>query len=224
MDSRRRHWSQQQQLFREALFSKTRHDEAMRLLLSQHAMLHSAQMAGSGEWSFEDEVLAGLSDEQLRTRPLATGNSIAWLIWHVARIEDVTMNLLVAGRPQVFHEMNWPERLEIQRRDVGTSMSDSEVADFTRQVSLAALRAYRMAVGRGTRAIIAALQPAEVWERVDPERVRQLVAEDALAQGALDLARFWGGRRKAGILTMPATRHSYTHLSEARAVRGKLLR
>ncbi len=222
MDNQRAIWARQQQAFRLALFSGEQHEEAMRLFLSQHAMLHSADMANSGEWSFEDEVVEGLSDEQLRARTADSMNSIAWLLWHMARIEDVTMNLLVAGRSQAFLEANWQERLKVTRYDVGTSMSDSEVADFTAQVNLAALRAYRVAVGRRTREIIKALSPVEAWENVDPAQIRRLVDEGVLAGAALDLARFWGGRKKAGILTMPATRHSFTHLNEARAVRRKL--
>ncbi len=222
MDSHRQHWARQQQLFRQALSTKERHQEAIRLFLSQHAMVHSASMAQSGEWSFEDEVLDGLSEIQLRSRPTEGTNSIAWLIWHMARIEDVTMNVLIAGRPQVLNELDWLEQLDLKRRDVGTSMNENEVADFSDQVELIALRKYRVAVGRRTREIVTTLQPAELRERIDPTNVQRLLAEGALAEAAYGLAQAWGGWRKAGLLTMPATRHNFTHLNEARRIRHKL--
>ena len=40
-----------------------------------------------------------LSDEQMRHRPQPMVNSLAWLIWHMARVEDAGINRLVANRP-----------------------------------------------------------------------------------------------------------------------------
>lgn len=45
--------------------------------------------------------LHGLPDDQLRLRPQGW-NSIAYLLWHMARCEDVAANVVVAQRPQVF--------------------------------------------------------------------------------------------------------------------------
>lgn len=222
MDAHRRYWNEQQQLFRQALTSKRDHQETIRLFLGQHTMVHSAAMSRSEAWSFEDEVSEGLSDTQLRSRPRGFANSIVWLIWHIARIEDVTMNMLVAGRPQVLDEDDWVSQLHLNRRDVGTSMSENEVEDFSSQVDCRTLRAYRMAVGRRTREIVSALQPAELWERIDPTNVHRLTAEGALAEAAFELAQAWSGWQKAGMLTMPATRHSFTHLNEAYRMRKKL--
>ena len=222
MNANRQLWAQQQQRLRQALATKDQHQEAIRLFLSQHAMVHSAVMAQSGAWSFEDEVLDGLAEKEMRTRPAGQSNSIAWLLWHMARIEDVTMNVLVAGQPQVLDELAWLSQLHLKRRDVGTSMNETEVADFSDQVDLPALRRYRVAVGRRTREIVTLLSPAELRERIDPTNVRRLLAEGALAEAAYGLAQAWGGWRKAGLLAMPATRHNFTHLNEARRIRQKL--
>ncbi len=224
MDAHRRLWNEQQQLFRQALTSKSDHQETIRLFLSQHAMVHSAEMSHTEDWSFEDEVCEGLSHTHLRSRPNGVTNSIVWLIWHIARIEDVTMNLLVAGRPQVLDADDWVSQLRLNRRDVGTSMSENEVADFSNQVDCNALHAYRIAVGRRTREIASALKPAELWEHIDPTDVHRLTTEGALAEAAYELAQAWRGWQKAGMLTMPATRHSFTHLNEAYRVRKKLMK
>ena len=47
-----------------------------------------------------DDLLDALSDEQIRARPHGL-NSIAWLLWHGARVEGVAVNRFVADRPQV---------------------------------------------------------------------------------------------------------------------------
>src|SRR5438128_539079 len=130
--------------------------DAMQLFLRQHSIVHSSEVAEGGEWSIVDSILDGLTDEQMRMRPGKGTNSIAWLLWHMARTEDVAMNKLVARRPQVLDEEGWLERLNI-RRDIGTSMNDDEVADFSRHVNVEAIRAYRNAVGRRTRDIVQSL-------------------------------------------------------------------
>jgi hypothetical protein len=65
----------------------------------------------------ERDVLQGLSHEQVRLRPDGL-NSIAWLVWHMARCENA-LNLLLAGRPQVLDEEHWLPRLNVSIRDVG---------------------------------------------------------------------------------------------------------
>lgn len=215
-------WSQQQHEIVQLLATKGREAEAIPLLLRQHAQVHSAAMARAGLWSFEDEVLDGLRDEQVRRRTTGASNSIAWLLWHMARIEDVTMNLLVAGQPQVLEREDWLARLHITRRDVGTAMGDAEVAEVTEQITLAALREYRLAVGRSTQEIIKGLRPAAMHQRVDQSRIQQLLASDALAGGAVGLAEVWGGWKISGLLRQPAIRHSFVHLNEARRIRQKL--
>lgn len=220
--SERQTWSQQQHYLVQLLATKGHEAEALPLLLRQHAQVHAAAMARAGLWSFEDEVLDGLSDEQVRSRVAGEANSIAWLLWHIARIEDVTMNVLLAGQPQVLEREGWLARLHISRRDVGTAMGDAEVAEVTEQLALAALREYRLAVGRSTQELIKRMQPAALYQRVDQARVQQLLASGALAEGALGLAEAWGGRKIGGLLRQPALRHSFVHLNEARRIRQKL--
>lgn len=221
MDVHRQFWARQQQEVRH-LLAHGRHDEAVRLWLRQHAMVHAAAMAREGGWSFQDEVLEGLTDEQIRRQPGVGTNSIAWLLWHIARIEDVTMNLLVAGRPQVLDEDAWLARLGLTSQDVGTAMGDADVAEVSGRLDLEALRAYRVAVGQRTRTIVRALQPWDLRAVVEPSHVQTLLAAGALADAAHGLADTWGGWKKVRFLLMPATRHSFTHLNEARRLRGKV--
>lgn len=101
-------------------------------------------------------------------------------------------------------------------------MSDSGVADFSARVDVAALRPYRLAVGRRTREVIGALPPEALNRRVDATRVQQLLAAGALAEGAAELAEVWGGWKIAGLLTMPLSRHNFTHLNQARRIRQRL--
>lgn len=218
---RRGEWARGQQELRRALATPERHEEAVALFLRQHAQLHAAAMAGTGEWSFEDAVTQGLDEAQWRQAPPGA-HSLAWLLWHIARIEDVTMSFLVAGRSQVLDEPRTLDGLRLTRRDVGTGTGDAEVAEVSARVDVAGLRAYRMAVGRRTREIAGALRPEDVRRRVEPARIERLLAAGVLVPAALGLAEWWSKRTTAGLLLMPATRHPFTHLNEARRLRARL--
>jgi hypothetical protein len=191
------------------------HDKAIELFLSQHAMLHSAKMAQTDLWSFEDAVLNDMTEAQFRRIPRNCEHSIVWSIWHIARIEDITMNLLVAGGPQILNQDNWFERMKTTARDTGNAMDAEEVANLSATIDIEALRAYRLAVGRRTREIVKQLQPEDLKQQVNPARLQQMLDEGAVVEAARGLLDYWGNRNIAGLLLMPATRHNLVHLNEA---------
>ena len=87
------------------------------LFLDQHAIMHSAAVGGN-KMSAAERAFAGLSDEQMRVRPREDLNSLAWLMWHIARAEDIMVNTVLTGRPQVC-DAAWMKRLGIARPDFG---------------------------------------------------------------------------------------------------------
>jgi hypothetical protein len=221
VNSNRKLWNQQQQALRHALLRSADHQQALELFLSQHAMVHSAAMSQSSLWSFADEIWGDLTAEAIRRIPPNCDHSIAWIMWHIARIEDVTMNMLVADAPQLLHRDGWLERLQVTARDTGNAMDEAAVADLSAAIDVGALRAYRVAVGRRTREIVQQLQPEQLKQKVEPARLGRVLDEGAVVEAARGLIDYWGGRNIAGLLLMPPTRHNFIHLNEARRVKRK---
>jgi hypothetical protein len=54
------------------------------------------------------------------------------------------------------------------------------------------------------------------------QRFRRAVDEGALVNAAADVGSYWSRHTKANLLLIPATRHAFTHLNEARRLRAKL--
>jgi len=223
MNEQQQAWLERQQQLVALLGTQGHEPEALVLALGQHAQVHAASLAPTGLYSFADEVQDGLRDEQMRCRPAGEPNSIAWLLWHCARIEDVTTNLLIASQPQVLEREGWLARLKIPRADVGTGMGDEQVAEVTSQIDLAALQAYRLAVGRNTRQMLQALLPERLQWRVAPAAIQQLLGADVLSQGAENLAEIWGSWKIGDLVKQPAIRHSFLHLNEAREIKPKVI-
>lgn len=214
-ESYRKLLNRQQTELRRIMTSFDQHDRAIQLFLRQHAMLHSAQMAQTEPWSFEDAILNDMSEEQIRRIPRNCEHSVAWCIWHIARIEDVAMNLLVAGSPQILHRGNWLAQMKMTVGDTGNAMDEQGVAALSATIDIEALRAYRVAVGRGTREMVQQLQPEALKQKVEPSRLQQVLDQGAVVEAARGIVDYWSKRNIAGLLLMPATRHHLTHLNEA---------
>jgi uncharacterized damage-inducible protein DinB len=75
-----------------------------------------------------ERTLEGLDDGSLALRPAGTGNSIAWLMWHLARVEDVQV-ADVAGLEQVWFSQDFVGRfgLPLKPRDTGYGHSSDQV-------------------------------------------------------------------------------------------------
>jgi hypothetical protein len=213
--------NKQQTELRKLMMGFDRHEEAIDLFLRQHAMLHSVKMSGTGLWSFEDSILDDMSEEAVRRIPQGDEHSVVWAFWHMARIEDVAMNLLVAGTPQVFKRGNWIDRMGIEVQNTGNGMDKEGIANVSAKIDIEALRAYRVAVGRETREIVGQLKPEDLKQKVNPARLERVMVEGALVEAARGIRDYWSKRDIAGLLLMPATRHNLVHLNEALKLRKR---
>ncbi len=221
LESKRKLCLQQQTELRRVMSNADQHAQAIQLFLRQHAMLHAAEMTQMALWSFEDVLFDDMSEEHARRISPRGEHSVGWCIWHIARIEDVAMNLLVAGSLQVLHGSDWLVRMKVTAHDTGNAMDVDDVASLSAAIDIAGLRAYRAAVGRRTREIVQQLQPHELKQKVDPERIQRVLDEGAVVEDAREITDYWSRRTITGLLLMPATRHSLVHLNEALQIKGR---
>lgn len=221
MLAKRELWNEQQKKLRHLCTRADEHQHAIELFLTQHALVHTAAMAQTELETFADEIWADMTAETFRCVPRGAEHSVAWCIWHIARIEDVTMNLLVADSAQILHGDNWLARLQAPIQHTGNAMSGAEVTDLSMALDMGALRAYRVAVGRRTREVVQQLQPGELKQKVSPARIQRVRDEGAVLADAEGVIAYWSNRDIAGLLLMPPTRHNFVHLSEALRLKRK---
>lgn len=221
MDERHAAWMEDRERLKQALSNPAERDLAVEIFMRQHAMVHAARMSGMGLYSFEDEALQGLPEAAYRTLPAGVEHTVAWVVWHITRCEDITMNLLVEGCPQVLED-GWAAKIGAPALDTGNTMDAAAAQAFSAPLSVSALLDYRTAVGRRTREIVARLQGADFGRKMDPQRLRLVAEKGAVLPGAAWLIDYWGGRTVAGLLLMPATRHHISHLNEILRLRKKL--
>ncbi|EHS54815.1 DinB family protein [Paenibacillus sp. Aloe-11] len=221
----RKAWNEEHKRLTEIISKPHEHIRAIELFLTHHAWLYSSKMTHGNSPTFEDAVLEHLDEQALRRYPVNapdTKNSIVWHLWHISRIEDMTMNILVADGQQVLYSDHWLQKMNIEFSHSGNSMSDSDVAKLSAGIDISALLEYRMAVGKQTREIISSLPSGEFRQKVQADRIKRLFDEHALLHEACDIGEYWSKKTIAGLVLMPATRHHFLHLHKCMRIKNKI--
>ena len=114
------------------------------------------------------QAVVGLHEDQLAYRPVADANSIAWLTWHLTRVQDDHV-ADVAGAQQLWVVGGWVERfgLPFDVGAIGFGQTSEEVGRVRATAEM--LTAYQDAVHRSTVDYLATLRD-EDFDRVVDER------------------------------------------------------
>jgi uncharacterized damage-inducible protein DinB len=94
--------------------------------------MHAKDILIDGFNRIQEEVHAAVADlgpDALNARPTADTNSLAWLVWHLTRVQDDHM-ADAFGLDQVWLAQDWEKRfgLDLPRRDTGYGHSSAKVA------------------------------------------------------------------------------------------------
>ncbi|HET9876647.1 MAG TPA: mycothiol transferase [Mycobacterium sp.] len=113
-----------------------------------------------------DDLTDGLTDELAGYRPTETANSIAWLLWHSARVQDIQV-AQIADVEQAWTRDGWVDRfgLDLPRGDSGYGHGGGEVAKVRASAEL--LGGYYHAVHQLTLDYLAGVTADELARVVD---------------------------------------------------------
>ena len=118
-----------------------------------------------------EQVTDGLTDDVSWWRPTPEANSIAWLLWHSARCQDMQL-CDVAGVEQVWSGEGWEQRFALDLPhsdapgyDIGYGHSAEDVGKVRPPVEL--LVGYYRAVHKVTLEYVATVTPTELERIVD---------------------------------------------------------
>jgi uncharacterized damage-inducible protein DinB len=145
----------------------------------------------------------GLSADDLAFRPEADANSIAWLVWHLTRLQDDHVADL-AGTGQVWYDGDWPERIGFtgDLAETGYGHTSEQVAAI-RPDGPAPLLGYHDEVAERTVSYLRGLAADDLDRVVD---------------------RSWDPPVTAGVRLVSVINDNMQHSGQARYVRGMLER
>ncbi|MGK2881938.1 MAG: mycothiol transferase [Mycobacterium sp.] len=113
-----------------------------------------------------DDLTDGLSDGLATFRPTPQANTIAWLLWHSARVQDYQL-AEIAGFEQIWTRDRWVDRfsLDLPREDTGYGHGVDDVAKVRASADL--LAGYYQAVHQMTLQYVATVTRDELARIVD---------------------------------------------------------
>ena len=219
----KREWSDKLKQLHSIIKKNEYLEESKKLIFELHQMVYASEMSGIDSTTFEDKLWNGMNEETARKAVNKKGRTILYGIWHSTRIEDITMNLLVAGTDQIFEKDNWFSKINSSIRHTGNSLNVNEILHMSSLINIEELKAYRIAVGRNTEHIIRKLSNGEMRRNVCKENLQRILNEKAVenVDSANWLIDSWGRKNVAGIISMPCLRHQFVHLNESMEAKNK---
>lgn len=172
---------------------------------------------------FYDDLWGRYTDTQMRTPPHASMNSLVWVLWHVARVEDSGVNRFVTRTQQVLHRGNWNEQLGITTEHFGFGSTREEMLQISETIDIAALRAYWQAVVDDTMNAVGTLNVTQLDDVLSEDEVREVLFVEGVALPDMTEAVpiYTGWTRLEALFHFSVT-HYYWHGGEVRTLEGVL--
>ena len=141
-------------------------------------------------WTFLSEALEGLSQEEVNWAPAPHCNSIAFILWHVTRVEDVLIHPISQRIAGVYWTQGWQERLGIPATEIGYQYTEEQLQAWSAP-KFEDLQEYAQAVHERTLAFVETLTPEKLLEVPRPDYPNQTIGV-ILAHLATEIAQHVG--------------------------------
>jgi uncharacterized damage-inducible protein DinB len=147
-------------------------------------------------WRYLNRATEGLTQEEIAWAPAPHCNSIAFIMWHTAWVEDAWINSVIRQTTWVYTDQGWRERLGIPAREMGFGYTEEQLKTWP-VPKLEDLRGYARAVYDNTLSFLELLTPEMLLEVPRAEQPEQttgnilvyLITEVALHVGQIDYLR-----------------------------------
>ena len=150
--------------------------------------------------------------------------TIAYSLYHIFRIEDITANSLVKKGTQIFFANEYQRKMNSPIITTGNELAGREIAEFSSKLDIDGLYGYISEVNTATAALLKGLSYSDLKTKMteaDRENLIKLktVSED---ENAVWLIDYWCGKDVGGLIRMPLSRHWIMHIEACLRIRNKV--
>lgn len=214
-------WSVKNSEFQKLIKSRATYKDGIKKLTELRAELFGQVMQIADTYppeAFYQMPFAGAEGYHSKT--------LAYSIWHIFRIEDITAHELLARDQQIFFSGNYQQRTGSPLITTGNELQGDEIAAFSEQLDIRSLAEYAREVMQSTNALIEKLEYPDLRRRFTDEDRQRLTASECVStdENARWLIDYWCGKDIAGILKMPFSRHWIMHIEAMLRIKNKLCR
>lgn len=159
-------------------------------------------------------IFTTCNKEDFVKMPLATDKTIAYYLYHLARIEDITSNTLITAKEQILFIKNYDKLLNSPIITTGNEVLRDELVKFSTMLDINQLKNYTTDVLTNTNNIIKGMSYESSKTKISDERKTELITLHTVSddENAFWLVDYWCNKTFAGLLLMPFSRHQMLHL------------
>ncbi len=118
-------------------------------------------------WGYLTGALDGLTQEEFAWSPGPECNSIAFILWHTARVEDFFVNRIIKREKELYMTEGWQEKMGTPDKAYGFSLEELQAWPVPK---LEDLRKYVTAVHEKTMAFVNSIPSEKLDEVPRPDR------------------------------------------------------
>lgn len=172
---------------------------------------------------FEQAIVAHVPPERWTEQVDGGGTSIAALLYHLSRHQDLAVHVAVRGGPSIWST----HAVDLGITDVSPScgLSESEDPTLTARLDIDALVTYARAVHDATQAWMATFGDDGSLEHLldeVPGTGDRLEAAGVSAADVPWLHTMWGDKTVGWLVQWPGIGHGHAHVGEATSIRNRM--
>lgn len=150
--------------------------------------------------------------------------TIAYSLYHIFRIEDITANTLIKKDTQIFFSGDYQQRMNSPIITTGNELVGQEISEFSKKLDIDELYRYISDVDNFTTSLLKSLTYTDMKTKMtanDKDSLIKLktVSED---ENAVWLIDYWCGKDIRGLIQMPLSRHWIMHIEAALRIKNKI--
>lgn len=171
---------------------------------------------------FDQGIAPHVPRDRWRDQADDGGSSIAALLHHLTRHQDLAVHAVVRGVDALWSAH--AEGLGLADRSPSAGLSESEDRSLTAALDLDALDAYVRAVHSATASWLADIDAADLGAALDtvPPTADRMEAVGVLAAEVPWLHAMWGGKTAGWLLQWPGIGHGHAHVGEITSIRNRM--
>ena len=139
--------------------------------------------------------------------------NIIWNLWHIMRIEDLIVNILICEKESILNE-KLKNELNISITDTGNSLTKEEIKKFAKNINIKKLKYYSDKISKNTINLIKRLKAEDIKRKINKINLEKIINGRGVTKDNLWLIDYWGKKDIAGLLLMPLSRHIIVHLNQ----------
>lgn len=139
--------------------------------------------------------------------------NIIWNLWHIMRIEDLIVNILICEKESILNE-KLKNELNISITDTGNSLTKEEIKKFAKNINIKKLKYYSDKISKNTIYLIKRLKAEDIKRKINKINLEKIINGCEVTKDNLWLIDYWGKKDIAGLLLMPLSRHIIVHLNQ----------